>query len=207
MNRRWCRILVCVGLVALAGCAGKGERIDIAIPGEATGGTPSSAAVPGPRIAVLPFEDQRSNAAHLGARSHLWGGVSFFDLPSGSVAKATTQAFVSYLNRQGWKASLARTTGSDGVDITIAGTIESLSVDAKSGFMHTDLDAKNALSFQITNHSDDSIVREQVSGTGSDRVFWFDPEDAQRLTTELFESNFMKFMADLRIEGRSIRLK
>lgn len=207
MNRRWGRILVCVGLVALAGCAGKGERIDIAIPGEAAGGMPSSAAVPGPRIAVLPFEDQRSTTAHLGTRSHLWGGVSYFDLPSGTVAKSTTQAFVNYLNRQGWKVSLARTSGSEGADITITGTIESLSVDATSGFMHTDLDAKNALSFQISNHSDDSIVREHVSGTGTDRVFWFDQEDAQHLTTEILESNFQKFFKDLRVEGKSLRLK
>ncbi|MEQ1793029.1 MAG: hypothetical protein ABL970_02465 [Nitrospira sp.] len=208
MNRT-CRqiLLMCVGLIALVGCAGKGERIDILIPGGATGDGLSSVAAPGPRIAVLPFEDQRTNAAHLGTRSHLWGGVSYFDLPSGTVAKSTAQGLVDYLNRQGWKASLARTAGSDGADITIAGTIESLSVDAKSGLMHTDLTATNALRFTISNHSDASIVRERVSGTGSDRVFWFDPEDAQHLTTDLFESNLRKFLADLKIEGRTIRLK
>ena len=207
MNRTWRQILMCVGMVALAGCTGKGDRTDILIPGGTTGGGPSSIAVSGPRIAILPFEDQRSNAAHLGTRSHLWGGVSYFDLPSGTVAKSTAQALVDYLTRQGWKASLARTSASEDADITIAGIIESLSIDARSGFMHTALDAKNALSFQITNHSDDSIVREHVSGTGTDRVFWFDQEDAQRLTTELFDSNFQKFFKDLRIEEKSIRLK
>lgn len=207
MNRTWRQILMCVGLIALVGCAGKGERIDILIPGGATGDGFSSVATPGPRIAVLPFQDLRTDGAHLGTRSHLWGGVSYFDLPSGTVAKSTAQALVDYLSRQGWKASLARTSASEGADITIAGTIESLSVDAKSGFMHTDLDAKNALSFRITNHSDDSIVREHVSGTGTDWVFWFAQEDAQRLTTELFDSNFQKFFKDLQIEERSIRLK
>jgi hypothetical protein len=207
VNRTWRQILMCVGLIALVGCAGKGERIDILIPGGATGDGFSSVATPGPRIAVLPFQDLRTDGAHLGTRSHLWGGVSYFDLPSGTVAKSTAQALVDYLSRQGWKASLARTSASEGADITIAGTIESLSVDAKSGFMHTDLDAKNALSFRITNHSDDSIVREHVSGTGTDRAFWFTQEDAQRLTTELFDSNFQKFFKDLRIEEKSIRLK
>ncbi len=207
MNRTWRQILMYVSVIALVGCAGKGERIDILIPGGTTGGGSLSIAVPGPRIAILPFEDQRSNAAHLGTRSHLWGGVSYFDLPSGTVVKSTAQALVDYLSRQGWKASLAHASASEGADITIAGIIESLSVDAKSGFMHTDLDAKNALSFKITNHSDDSIVREHVSGTGTDRVFWFDQEDAQRLTTELFDSNFQKFFKDLRIEEKSIRLK
>lgn len=207
MNPTWHQTLMCVGLIALVGCAGKGERIDVLIPGGTTSGGALSTAAAGPRIAVLPFEDQRTNAAHLGTRSHLWGGVSYFDLPSGTVAKSTAQGLVDYLNRQGWKASMARTAGSDGADITIAGTIESLSVDAKSGLMHTDLTATNALRFTISNHSDDSIVRERVAGTGTDRVFWFDPEDAQHLTTDLFESNVRKFLADLKIEGRMIRLK
>lgn len=207
MNRLSCRLLLCVGMVVLAGCAGKDERIDIAIPGGTTGGETLSVATPGPRIAVLPFEDQRPNQAHLGTRSHLWGGVSYFDLPSGTLAKATAQALVDYLSRQGWKASLARTPGNDGADITIAGTIQSLSIDAKSGFMHTDLTATNALSFQIMNHTDESIVRERVSGTGSDRVFWFDQEDAQHLTTDLFDTNFKKLLEDLKIEGRTMRLK
>lgn len=73
--------------------------------------------------------------------------------------------------------------------------------------MHTDLSAKNTLALQIINHSDDSTVRERVSGSGTDQVFWFEPEDAQALTTELLESNFQKFMNDVRIDGRAIHLK
>lgn len=207
MNRTWSQWLVCIGIIVLAGCAGKGERIDIAIPGGTAGGGAQSLAAAGPRIVVLPFNDQRPNHTHLGTRSHLWGGVSYFDLPSGTVATASAQALADYLDRQGWKASLTRTPGGEEADITIAGTIEDLSIDAKSGFMHTDLDAKNTLSFQITNHSDNSIVREHVSGAGTDRVFWFDQDDAQHLTTELFDSNFQKFFKDLRIDGKAIRLK
>ncbi len=73
--------------------------------------------------------------------------------------------------------------------------------------MHTDLSAKNTLAFQIINHSDDSIVTERVSGSGADQVIWFEPEDAQALTTELLESNFQKFVNDVRIDGKTIRLK
>jgi len=164
-------------------------------------------ATPGPRIAVLPFEDQRPNQPHLGTRSHLWGGISYFDLPSGTLANATAQALVDYLSRRGWKVSLAHRPGSDGADITIAGTIQSLSVEAKSGFMHTDLTATNALAFQIMNHTDESIVRERVSGTGSDRVFWFDEEDAQALITDLFAKNFGKLLTDIKMEGQVIRLQ
>jgi 3-keto-L-gulonate-6-phosphate decarboxylase len=144
---------------------------------------------------------------HLGQRAHLWNGTSYFDLPTGTVSKASAQALVDYLNRQGWRASLARTQGSDAAQVTILGTVEDLSIDATSGFMHTDLSAKNTLALQIINHSDNSIVRERVSGSGTDQVFWFEPEDAQALTTELLESNFQKFVNDVRVDGRTIRLK
>lgn len=207
MKSTSCKLLVSAAIILMAGCTGTGERIAIVIPGGTSPEGPPVVAVPGPRIAVLPFEDQRPGQTHLGTRSHFWGGVSYFDLPNGTVAKATAQALVDYLNRQGWKASLARTSGNDGADITIAGTVQNMTVDAKSGFMHTDLTATNSLSFQITNHTDQSIVRERVSGTGSDQVFWFIPEDAQQLTTGLYETTFKKFLADLKIEGRTIRLR
>ena len=200
-------LLWCVALVSLIGCAGKGERIDITIPGKYTGAAVSGRAPGTLRVAVLPFEDKRANQTHLGTRSHLWGGTSVFDLPTGSVTKASAQALVDYLNRQGWQASLARTPGNDGADVTILGTIQDLSVDATSGVMHTDLTAKNTLMLQVTNHADDSVVRERVLGAGNDQVFWFEPEDAQALTTELFEKNFQKFLGDIRVEGRTIRLR
>lgn len=193
--------------MSLVGCAGKSERIDIAIPGKYTGASVSGRAPGTLRVAVLPFEDKRANQAHLGTRSHLWGGTSVFDLPSGSVTKSSAQALVDYLNRQGWQASLARTAGNDNVDVTVTGIIHDLSIDATSGVMHTDLSAKNTLMLQVTNHSDESVVRERVLGEGNDRVFWFEPGDAQVLTTELFEKNFQKFLGDIRVEGRTIRLR
>jgi hypothetical protein len=194
-----------VVLVSLVGCAGKGAQIDVAIPGKVT--STATASSSGPRIAVLPFDDKRGNQMHLGQRAHLWGGTSYFDLPNGTVSKGSAQALVDSLSRQGWRASLARTQGSEGADVTILGTIYTLSIDATSGVMHTDLSAKNTLAFQIINHSDNSIVMERVSGSGTDHVFWFEPQDAQALTTELFESNFQKFVNDVRIDGRTIRLK
>ena len=197
--------LACVALVSLVGCAGKGERIDIAIPGKFTSAAAASSS--GPRIAVLLFDDKRATQMHLGQRAHLWGGTSYFDLPNGTVSKVSAQALVDFLNRQGWRASLARTQGSEGADVTILGAIQDLSIDATSGIMHTDLSAKNTLALQITNHSDDSTVRERVSGAGTDQVFWFEPEDAQSLATELLEKNFQKFLADIKVEGRTIRLK
>jgi hypothetical protein len=159
------------------------------------------------RVAVLPFEDKRENRAHLGKRHHLWGGTSFFDLPTGTVSDATAQALVEFLNRQRWAATMAREAGQDGADVTITGTIQDLSIDATSYFMQTELAAKNTLLLQITNRSDGSVVRERLLGTADDWVFWFEPEDAQEMTTELFEKNFQRFLGDIRIEGQTVRLR
>lgn len=193
-------------VLALLGCAGTGEKIAVAIPGKFTGAPGASSG--GPRVAVLPFEDKRPKAGPLGERAHFWGGTSTFELPSGNVSTATAQALVEYLNRQGWRASVVRTTaGTDGAEVTIGGAVTELSLNAKSGWFHTDIAAKNSLAFQITNHSDESVVRERVDGSATDQVFWFDPEDAQALLTDVLESNFRKLLNDVRVDGRAIRLK
>lgn len=198
-------LLWAVLLVSLVSCAGKIERIDIAIPDPYTGPN-TSGPVPGTlRVAVLPFEDTRTNQGNMGYRSHLWGGISIFKLSSGSITKASAQAFADYLNRQGWQASLTETMAPDDADVTITGNIQALSIDATSGWMHTDLSAKNTLVLDVKNHSDKSVVHMNLHGVGTDKVFWFEPKDAQALTTEVFEKNFQKFLGDIRIEDRAIR--
>ncbi len=197
-------VFVSLILVSVGGCSGTGQRIDLTIPGSTSAASPPPST--GPRIAVLPFKDLRVEQAHLGQREHLWGGQSYFDLPNGTVSQATAQAFVEYLARHGWRAFLEGGPNTNSSDVTIQGTITELSVDAKSGFMRTDLSVKNSLAFQISNHSDQSLVRERVSGAATDRVFWFHPDDAQRLLSELLESNFQKFMNDVRLDGTTMRL-
>ena len=163
-------IPLAVILVSLLGCGGKIERIDIAIPGQYTGATVSAPASETLRVTVVPFEDQRANQVHLGYRSHLWGRLSIFKSSSGSMTDASAQALVDYLNRQGWQVSLSRTAGQDGVDITIMGSLQELSIDATSGFMHTDLSAKNTLMLYVRNHSDCSIVSMHIIGKGIERT-------------------------------------
>lgn len=198
-------LLWAVILVSLVGCAGKNERIDIVISGQYTEPSVSSRAPGTLRVAVLPFEDKRTNQTYLGIRSHLWGGFSVFKSSSGSITEASAQAFVDYLNRQGWQASLVRTVGHDGADVTITGSIQDLSIDAINYLMSTNLSAKNTLILEVRNHSDESVVHMRILGVGTDEVFWFEPEDAQALMTEVIEKNCQRFFGDIQIEGRAIR--
>ena len=140
---------------------------------------------------------------HLGSRSHFWGNTSYFDLPKGTVGEAVAKALVQQLNKRGWQASM------DGAapDATITGTIQDLSVTAVSKFGRTEMAAKNTMMVRVANHGDESTIQERLLGSGTDQVFWFDPEDAQQLVNEVLEKNLEKFVADTRVDGKTVKLK
>src|ERR1043165_6616652 len=48
----------------------------------------------------------------------------------------------------------------------------------------------------------ESTIQERLLGSGTDQVFWFDPEDAQQLVNEVLEKNLEKFVADTRVDGK-----
>jgi uncharacterized lipoprotein YajG len=195
-----------VCLCVLAGCAAKGERIDVAIPSTSPNQATTNSGNMGPRVVVKPFDDVRLDRTHLGSRSHLWGNTSYFDVPNGTVGEAVAKALVQQLSKRGWQASL---DGSNGTapDATISGTIQDLSVQAVSKVGHTQLEAKNTMMVRVANRGDESSIQERVMSSGSDEVFWFEPEDAQQLVNEVLEKNIEKFIADTKLDGRAVRLR
>ena len=196
--------VVAVCFVVLVGCATTGERVDVAIPAASTGGDAAMAGSgSGPRVLVKPFEDTRMDRTHLGSRSHFWGATSYFDLPKGTVGEAVAKALVQQLNKRGWRASMDEAAP----DATITGTIQDLSVTAVSKFGRTELAAKNTMTVRVANHGDESTIQERLLGSGSDQVFWFDPEDAQQLVNEVLDKNIEKFIADTRVDGNILKLK
>jgi hypothetical protein len=193
-----------LGIILAAGCAGKGERIDLKVP-EASRAGEKVVAMSSATIAIQPFEDSRTDRSHLGTRHHLWGGESHFSLPSGTLGDATAQAFADYLKGKGWNATVAN--GAAGVDITITGKLVDVSVDATSGIGQTTINAKSRMVVQVHNHADGSQVRETVTSAGTNQVFWFDPEDAQELLNELYNKNFQKFVTDTKLDGKILKLR
>lgn len=207
MTRKRAGFVAAAALLGLVACAGKGERVDLVIPAGGSGPQVLSASAKSLRVAVAPFDDARTDRMHLGSRSPFWGGTSYFDLPKGTVGEAVAKALVQQLNRQGWQASLAGQTAAGRPDATITGTIRDLSVNAIGKFGRTDLTVKHTIVIRVANHGDDSTIREQVIGSGSDEVFWFDPEDAEALVNEVVRKNFEKFLSDTKVEGSTIRLR
>ena len=195
-----------LGFIIVIGCAGKGERIDLKIP-IAKGTDEKVVALSSATVAIQPFEDHRTDRSRLGTRHHLWGGESYFSLSSGSRGETTAQAFVDYLKSRGWNVTLTKGNAATGADVTISGQLIDGVVDAQSAIGETTLNAKSRLAVQVKNHADGSQVRETLTSTGVNQVFWFDPEDAQELLNELYNKNFEKFMVDTTLDGKLLKLR
>jgi len=193
-----------LGIFLAAGCAGKGERIDLTVPIASVAGG-KVVAMRSPTVAIQPFEDHRTDRSRLGTRHHLWGGESYFSLSNGTLSEATAQAFADYLKGKGWNATVVNEAV--GADISITGKLVDVHVDAKSGIGETTLNAKSRMVVQVQNQADGSQVRETLTGVGSNQVFWFNPEDAQELLNDLYIKNFEKFASDTKLDGKVLKLR
>ncbi|CAE6686811.1 MAG: hypothetical protein H8K06_17720 [Nitrospira sp.] len=205
---------VAVGLLLLFGCSGKGDIIPMNLTpkaGKDVGGSVQVVkAMPGPRVAVIPFEDARADRAKVGSRTSMWGGETDFNVSSGSAGEETAQAFADYLKRKGWQAQYAKAipAAENGPDIVLSGKILELAVDAKRGFLLTDIEARTKLVIQAKNREDESsIVRTDAHSGNHDNVFWFDPQDGEDILSEVLEKNFERFVVNTRFEDRSIRFR
>lgn len=194
------------GVILAAGCAGKGERIDLTVPTANSAGE-KAVAMSSPIVAIQPFEDHRTDRSRLGTRHHLWGGESHFSLSNGTLSEATAQGFADYLKGKGWNVAVAGSERVSGADVTITGTLIDVGVDATSGIGQTTLNARNRMLVQVQNHSDGSQVRETLTSTGASQVFWFDPEDAQELLNELYNKSYEKFVTDTKLDGKILKLR
>ena len=199
-------LLMCwLSLIAMAGCAGTGEVIPLQIHPIVTGSEGVAKQRAAVRVAVGPVEDGRSHKTGLGVRTHLWGGVSYFDVPGGNPADVVAQVMTDYLTAKGWLVT-KRGAGDAGADVVLTGNILYFSVHAKSRVGFTEVTTKTKLALQAQNVADGSTVRMTLNGSAGDDVFWFDPEDAQALVNDVLTDSFGKLVQDTKIENKSLRL-
>ena len=203
-----CRtLLICwVSLIAMAGCAGRGEVIPLQIHPIVTGSEGVAKQKAAVRVAVGSFEDGRNHKTGLGVRTHLWGGVSYFDVPGGNPADVVAQALADYLTAKGWQVT-KRGAGESGADVVLTGKILDFSVHAKSRVGFTEVTTETKVSLQAQNVADGSTIHMTLNGTGGDDVFWFDPEDAQALVNNVLTDSFGKLVQDTTFENKLLRLK
>jgi uncharacterized lipoprotein YajG len=195
-----------LSLIALAGCAGSGEVIPLQIHPIVTGSEGVAKQRAAVRVAVGSVEDGRSHKTGLGVRTHLWGGVSYFDVPGADPADVVAQALTDYLTAKGWQVT-KRGAGDDGADVVLTGKILDFSVHAKSRVGYTEVTTKTKIALQAQNVADGSTIRMTLNGSGGDDIFWFDPEDAQAVVNEVLTDSFGKLVQDTMVENKQLRLK
>jgi hypothetical protein len=195
----------CIGIVAIVGCAGTGEVIPIHLRAAPPAAEKAAAPAAPLRVAIGAFEDRRQHQTGLGVRTHLWGGVSYFDVHGSKPADAVAHALTEYLTAKGWQVVKPGT--GEGADVAIVGKLQEFIVHAKSRVGFTEVTVKTELALQATNSAEGSVVRMALNGSGSEDVFWFDPEDAQGVVNDVLSDSFGKLLQDTTVVDRMFRLK
>ncbi|HSQ91624.1 MAG TPA: hypothetical protein VLM19_05575 [Nitrospiraceae bacterium] len=206
MKKRRTLLICWLSLIALVGCAGTGEVIPLQIHPTVTGSEGAAKQKTAARVAIGSFEDDRSHKTGLGSRTHLWGGVTYFDVPGGRPAEVVVQALTDYLTAKGWQVT-KRGAGESEADVVLTGKLLDFSVHAKSRVGFTEVMTKTKLALQAQNVADGSTVRMTLNGSGGDEVFWFDPEDAQGLLNDVLIDSFGKLVQETTVENKHLRLK
>lgn len=209
-------LLGAVSLVSVAGCAGKGETVWLDLqPGMRAAG---AAQHDSPELVLVEaFEDVRPEKGKTGLRTHLWGGVTYFDVPGGVPGAAVARLVGEYLAKAGRQVTIhvvgdagrpgASTATQGGADVMVTGQVQELSVHAKSRFGSTEISAKFHVVVVAKNRADGSQVRRVLEGARSKTVFWFEPEDVQTLVNAMLTDSVSRLLDQVSVEGKSWRLK
>lgn len=202
----WLLLSLCLSVVE--GCAGKGEvrYLDLAMKPPA-----AQMAVTEPvKIVIEPFEDRRLEKGRVGMRSHLWGGVTYFNIAGERPGEFVAQALADRLRNRGWheRAWNVRVAPAGSVtdaDIVITGQLFEFSANAKSRVFSTAINTNSKVTIQAHNQGDKSTTTRSVEGAQTKTVFWFDEEDVQELLAATLKDGIDRLIADTMIEQKSLR--
>lgn len=198
-----------VGVMAvMAGCVGEGKTryLDVRTP---TAAAPSPEQEP-VKIVIEPFEDRRDDKTRVGQRTHLWGGVTVFNVTGERPGEVIAQALADRLKNRGWrgrpwKVQVGRSADAPDADIVISGQVQEFSATAKSRVFSTVINASNKFSIQARNVGDTSTTIRSVEGAQRTTVFWFAEEDVQELLAATLKDGIDRFIADTMVADRALR--
>ena len=201
-------MVLTVGFLAVADCGGTGQTfyLDV-IPKPQPG--PLVAAEP-VKIVIEPFEDRRVEKNRMGMRTHLWGGVTYFNVAGEKPGEVYAQALADRLKARGWQdrswdVRVAPAGSVADADIVISGQIFEFSANAKSKVFSTSLTTSNKLTIVARNNVDRSSTSRSLEGAQSDTVFWFGEEDVQKLMTGTVKDTLDRYLSDTTISQRALR--
>ena len=202
------RILLLVGFMASAGCGGSGQTLHFdVLPSQ----QPVQQAEPeGLKIVIEPFEDRRADKQRIGMRTHLWGGVTYFNVAGGKPGELYANALADRLRAAGWlgrswDVRVAPVGSMPTADIVISGQIFEFVANAKSRMFSTHLTTSNKLTITARNNADRSSTSRSLEGAQSDTVVWFSDDDLTRLMTATIQDTLDRYLADTTVSQRAVR--
>lgn len=199
-------VLFSAGLIA--GCGGTGRTFYMDVQQKAP---PAQYVEPeSVKIVVEPFEDRRLEKTRLGMRTHLWGGVTYFQVAGERPGELIAQAVAERLKTRGWRDRawnvLVVPPGSTtDADVVITGHIVDLSANAKSRLFSTVLSTTLKLVITARNVGDRTTTMRSVEGAQHDTVVWFSDDDIQQLTAATLQDGIDRYIVDTTIEQRALR--
>lgn len=214
-NRSWWLFLGlgCLVLPSLSGCAGKGQTVYLDL-NSALRGAETEQTGRGEAVLVEAFEDLRPEKQRLGTRTHIWGGVTHFDVPGSRAGSVVARLVGEYLAKTGRQVTInvvgtgEQAAQAKGVpDVTVTGQVHEFSTHAKSRFFSTVITAKFQVIVLAKNSADSSSVKLSLEGERSRTVFWFNEEDVQALINDMLADSLKKLMSSVKVEGKSWALK
>ena len=201
-------IVLSVGLLVSAGCGGSGQTFYFDVLPQQQ---PVQMAEPdGLKIVIEPFEDRRADKHRIGTRTHLWGGVTYFNVAGEKPGEVYAQALADRLRARGWldrswDVRVAPAGSVPNADIVISGQLFEFSANAKSRLFSTHLTTSNKLTITAKNNVDRSATSRSLESAQTDTVVWFDEEDVKRLMTATIKETLDRYLNDTTIGQRAVR--
>jgi hypothetical protein len=164
------------------------------------------------KIVIEPFEDRRAEKSRIGMRTHLWGGVTYFNVAGEKPGEVYAQALADRLRAAGWldrswDVRVAPAGSSANADIVISGQLFEFSANAKSRMFSTYLTASNKLTITARNNVDHSSTSRSLESSQTDTVVWFTEEDVRQLMSATVKNSLDRYLADTTISERAVRPK
>jgi hypothetical protein len=201
-------VLILIGFMTAVGCGGSGDTFHFdMLPQQ----QPVQQAEPeGVKIVIEPFEDRRADKHRIGMRTHLWGGVTNFNVEGDKPGELYAQALADRLRAAGWldrswDVRVAPAGSMPNADIVITGQLFEFAANAKSRVFSTYITTSNKLTITARNNGDRSATSRSLEGAQSDTVVWFSEDDVKRLMAATIKDTLDRYLADTTIVQRAVR--
>ena len=157
-------------------------------------------------IGVRAFRDGRREHRVLGTRLGRWGilDTCIFTVKEGDLGNAVAEALSRSLKTMGWKTRIVEEREPAPPDLLVTGEIVELQVNARSNLFSTHVDASVIILLERKDPATGKLVSMKLTGSGSENVFWFQPQDAETVLHTALTSAFQQWLPRVQTVGNRL---